>query len=201
MLAPALVVLTLTSTLVLAFPDENPSLNRSDAAIPVVFLVVGLAFSYLWRGFLRERIALGAAGLAALVAAAGASAQANARSYFTALAVSYDAVTEHAIEIAAVIRRHAAEGVPIRQQYLLAVDYWVDARNIALELDDPAWTNTNNLAAPRVPEGLTARPLVFVYKSTDADRLAALERLYPGGSRHLVPQSYPDRNFSVYLVR
>jgi hypothetical protein len=141
------------------------------------------------------------AGIAALLAAASVSMRENAESYFVKLGVSYDRLIEHAMEIAAEIRRHQAQEVPIGQSYLLAVDYWVDARNIALELGDPTWSDTNNIAPPKVPEGLTARPLLFIYRANDAGRLRTLELLYPGGTARVVPQSHPDRNFGVYLVR
>lgn len=200
-LLPALLVLTLPSTLAIAYPNENPSLNRAGPALPVVFLLVGLAFAHLGRGFLRERVTLRAAGLAALVAGAGLSVRENAQAYFGKLGGSYDALIEHAMEISAVIAKYRAEGVPIAQQYLLAVDFWVDARNIALEIDDPAWADTNNIASPKVPEGLTVRPLVFIYRSSDVARVETLERLYPGGTARILAQSNADRNFGVYLVR
>jgi hypothetical protein len=200
-LLPALLVLTLPSTLAIAYPNENPSLNRAGPAIPVVFLLVGLAFAYLWQGFLRERAALRIVGLSALLASAAFSIQQNARAYFDRLGASYDALIEHAMEMAAVIRHYQAEGVPIKQSYLLAVDFWVDARNIALELDDPRWADTNNIAPPKVPEDLTARPLVFIYRSSDTARVETLRRLYPGGTARILPQSHRDRDFGVYLVR
>ena len=200
-LLPVLFVLTLPSTLVFAFPEENPSLNRAGNVIPVVFLLAGLPFAHLWRGFLRERVALRVAGIVALLAGASASMRINAESYFVHFGVSYDAVIEHAMEIAAVIGQYRARGVPIGQQYLLAVDYWVDARNIALELGDPSWSDTNNIGPPKIPEGLTARPLVFVYRANDRERVRALERLYPGGKTRIIPQSQHDRDFGVYVVR
>ena len=43
LVAIGLFVLTLPSTLSLSFPEENPSINRSGTAIPVVFLVAALA--------------------------------------------------------------------------------------------------------------------------------------------------------------
>ncbi|HEY1435621.1 MAG TPA: hypothetical protein VGG65_09615, partial [Thermoanaerobaculia bacterium] len=196
-----LFVLTLPSTLVFAYPEENPSLNRAGVAIPVVFLLVGLPFAYLWRGFLRERAAVAVAGISALLAVAGASLQANADAYFVRFGRSYDRLIEHSMEMAAVFRRYRAGGIPLAQQYLLAADYWVDARNIAFELGDLSWADSHNIPSPGVPEGLTARPLVFLYRANDAGRLAELERLYPGGLERVVPQSNPDRNFAVYLVR
>ena len=200
-LLPALFLLTLPTTLSIAYPEENPSLNRAGPSLPVVFLLVGLAFAHLWNGFLRERVLLRAAGLCALLAGAGYSVQANAEAYFVRLGESYDAVIEHAIEIATLIGRYRSQGIPIRQIYLLAVDYWVDARIIALELGDPSWSDTNNVVPPKVPEGLTVRPLIFVYRSNDAERVRTLERLYPGGTPRIIPQSSRDRDFGVYVIR
>jgi hypothetical protein len=198
---PALFVLTLPSTLVFAYPEENPSLNRSGAAIPLVFLLVGLPVAYLWRGFLRERMALLVAGIAALLAAAAVSARENAEAYFGRFAARYDAVIDHAMEMAAVLRGYQAQGIPLDHQYLLAADFWVDARNIAIELGDPAWVTTHNIPAPSVPSGLAARPLVFLYRASDLERVTALRRLYPGGEARILRQSYPGRDFGVYLVR
>ena len=200
-LLPAFFLLTLPSTLSIAFPGENPSLNRAGTSLPVVFLLVGLAFAHLWTGFLRERVLLRAAGLSALLAGAGWSAQMNAEAYFERLGESYDALIEHALEIATVLGRYRAQGIPIRHAYLLAVDFWVDARIIALELGDPSWSDTNNIVPPKVPEGLTARPLVFVYRANDRERVRALESLYPGGTTRIIPQSQHDRDFGVYVVR
>ena len=199
-LFPSLVVVTLPSTLALAYPDENPSLNRAGTAIPFVFLLVGLSFAWLCRGFLRERLALRAAGLAVLLAAAAASIRENAQAYFVRLGVWYDQVIEHALEVAAVFGQYRARGIPLEQQYLLGTDFWVDARNVALELGQPGWADTHNIPPPRVPEGLTARPLVFVYRFNDTERLEQLHRLYPGGKERIYPQSHPDRNFGVYYV-
>lgn len=199
-LFPALFVLTLPSTLALAYPDENPSLNRAETAAPVVFLAVGLAYAYLWRGIWRERIALRAAGAAALLAAAAVSIRENAVDYFVRLGRSYDAVIEHSLEVAEVLGDYRRKGIPLSQQYLLGTDFWIDARNVALELGDPGWVEAHNVAPPRVPEGLTVRPLVFVYRPNDATRLEILHRLYPGGTERIYPQSYADKNFGVYYV-
>ena len=199
-LFPALFLLTLPSTLALAFPDENPSINRSETAAPIVFLLVGLAFTFLARGLGRERPPLRAVGFAGLLAAAAVSIRQNAVDYFVRFGLSYDAVIEHALEIADVIRDYRAKGVPLSQQYLLGTEYWIDARNVALELGDPAWGETHNVAPPHVPADLKARPLVFVYRPGDTTRLDLLHRLYPGGTERIYPQSHPDRNFGVYYV-
>ena len=48
---------------------------------------------------------------------------------------------------------------------------------------------------------LKARPLVFVYRPIDGERREALRRLYPDGETRVFPQSSPERNFVVYVVR
>ena len=83
--------------------------------------------------------------------------------------------------------------------YLLGVDYWVDGRNIAFQIDDPAWAADHLMAQGKLPEGLTARPLVFLYKPEDVERLERLRRMYPGEGR-VIPQTYADRNFGVYVA-
>ncbi|HTR02167.1 MAG TPA: glycosyltransferase family 39 protein [Thermoanaerobaculia bacterium] len=196
-----LVVLTLPSTLVLAYPEENPSVNRASAAIPAVFLLVGLAAAYLGAGFRREGPGLRAAGFAALLAGALVSARENAEAYFRRLGTSYDALIEHAVEIAAVLSRYRDEGIPLSQQYLLSTRFWVDARNVAFQLGDPGWWEAHNVPPHETPEGLTARPLAFVYRSNDVERQEALRRLYPEGVARIFPQSNADRSFVVYLVR
>ncbi|MEX0880963.1 MAG: glycosyltransferase family 39 protein [Thermoanaerobaculia bacterium] len=200
-LLPAIILLTLPSTLVIAFPNENPSLNRAGPAIPVVFLLVALPFAYLARGFSRERLVPRVAGLAALAAGAVFSVQQNAHAYFVRFGASYDHLIEHSMEMAEVIKQYRARGVPISQTYLLAADFWVDARNIAFELDDPGWSDTHNIVSPKVPEGLEARPLVFLYRSTDTERFEKLRELYPGGTGRTISQTHPDRNFAVYVVK
>ena len=195
-------MLTLPSTLALAYPNENPSLNRAGVAIPVVFLLVSFPFAYLWRGFLRERVALRVAGIAALLAAASISVRENAESVLRqarGLLRCLDRARDGGR------RRHAA--VPHARESRTSsstcsrTDFWVDARNIALELGEAAWVDGHNIAPPAVPEGLAARPLVFIYRATDGQRLEALGRLYPEGAARVIPQSHPDRNFGVYLVR
>ena len=195
----ALFVLTLPSTLVFAYPDENPSLNRAGVAIPAVFVLAGLPFAFLWQGWRREGRAWRAVGLAACAVAMAASIRANREAYFVRLGNSYDSLIEHSMEVAAALRDYQKKGVPLAQEYLLGTDFWIDARNVALDLGDPAWVDAHNVPPPQVPE-LAERPLVFVYRPNELARLEALHRLYPTGTERLYPQSNPDRNFGVYYV-
>ncbi len=198
-LPPALILLTLPSTLSLAYPNENPSLNRAGPALPVVFLIAGGALAWLLRGLARQSAAPRAAGAAVLAAFLAWSAVRNYRVYFGDFAQSYDHMIEHSMEMAQVLREEHARGIPYANMYLLGMDFWVDGRNISFQIDDPAWADDHLLPQGKIPEGLQGRPLVFLYHPSDLGRLDALDRLYHG-HRRLVPQTFSDRNFGVYVA-
>jgi len=194
--ALAFFVLTLPSTLSLAFPDENPSINRSGTAIPVVFLVAALPVMELLGGP-RRRIAsfLAGAGLAILFAF---SVVENYRDYFIGFHRSYEQTVEHSMAMAHVLDDYRRQGVPLRQMYLLYSDYWVDGRNIAFELGDPSWAPAQIVETGKLPPDTGARPLVFLFAPGNPI-LEKLEKTYRGKVR-TVPQSFADRNFRVYSV-
>ncbi|MCP6756843.1 hypothetical protein NL533_34975, partial [Klebsiella pneumoniae] len=79
------------------------------------------------------------------------------------------------------LREWQKKGVPLAHQYLLGTDFWIDARNVALELGDPAWVDAHNVPPPQVPE-LSERPLVFVYRPNELARIETMHRLYPNGT-------------------
>ncbi len=199
-LPPALFVLTLPSTLSLAFPNENPSLNRAGPAIPVVFLIAGASMAWLGRGFAGRAGLSRAAGLASVAALLIWSAERNGHAYFVEFGRSYDNLIEHSMEMAAALREEHAAGIPYANMYLLAQDFWVDGRNIAFQIDDPAWADNHLMPQGELPKRLKERPLVFLYHPSDLQRLDQLQKLYPGTGR-VLPQTFPDRNFGVYVAR
>lgn len=197
LVALGLFVLTLPSTLSLAFPDENPSINRSGTAIPVVFLIAGLAAVDL-----VSRRDGGAATTTARVGIAGLfifSIVLNFRQYFVDFHESYDLVVDHAIQMARVLDDYRRQGVPLRQMYLLYSDHWVDGRNIAFELGDPSWASFQIVDTGKLPPDTGARPLVFLFAPGNPIT-EKLEKTYPGGKARTVVQSFADRNFRVYYV-
>jgi hypothetical protein len=196
----AFFVLTLPSTLSLAYPLENPSLNRAAPAIPVVFLIASLPFAYLCANFSRLRGALRAAGCLVLAAVCGLSIRENFRAYFLVFAASYEQMVEHATRMSDILKQYHSQGVPYSQCYLLGYDFWVDGRTIALEIGDPGWVKEHLVLPENVPVNLRARPLIFLYNLNDKERLARLHRMYPG-TESIARQSHPDRDFGVYVAR
>lgn len=190
-------VLTLPSTLSLAFPDENPSVNRSGTAIPVVFLVAALpVVELVSRRQSRSATVAAGAGLVALLAFSGYG---NFRDYFVGFHRSYDQAVDHSTEMARALDEYRRRGVPLGQMYLLGWDYGVDGRNIGLELGDPSWADGHIIMPGAPPPETRSRPLVFLF-SPAAPNVAELRRIYPGGTERIIRQSFADRNFGIYYV-
>jgi hypothetical protein len=193
----AFFVLTLPSTLSVAFPDENPSINRAGTAIPVVFLFAGLAMSaFAPPPRTRWTALVAAAGLAILL---GVSVYQNYRDYFVSFHKSYEQTVDHSMEMAHVLGRYQLEGVPLRQMYLLYSDYWVDGRNIAFELGDASWASSQIVDTGKLPPDTGARPLVFLFAAGNPIT-EKLEKTYPRGKARTIVQSFPERTFRVYYV-
>jgi len=193
-------LLTLPSTLILTFAHENPSVNRSVAAVPAVFVLAAVPLAYLAAGFAKLRLVGRFVGLAAITALLALSARESYRRYFDDYDRQYDALVEHTVEITHTIQEYAGRGVPVGNVYLVNVPFWLDPRNIAFELGDPGWWVTHEIRPGAPLPQLPQRPLLFVFRPTDTGGREALRRIYPEGKESTVPQSFRDRNFGVYLV-
>jgi hypothetical protein len=194
-------VLTLPSVLILTFTHENPSVNRSAAAIPAVFILAAAPLDRLagWLEPFRPRARV--AGFAAIAALLVLSARESYRTYFGDYHRQYARLVEHTMEMAGEIRSAGARGIPPSNVYVLNTAYWMDPRNIGFELRDPAWAATQEIRPGKLPPRLTRRPLLFLFHPDDEERREALRRQYPGGTERIVEQHDRDRNFALYEVR
>jgi hypothetical protein len=102
-------LLQLPSTLSLAFPDENPSLNRPAGAIVPVFLIVALALDGLLKVLatrLRPRLAAALMWIVALVLVVWSSAQ-NFKLVFDQYETQFRLAAWNTSEMGTVIRQFA----------------------------------------------------------------------------------------------
>lgn len=196
----SLFFLTLASTLALAFPEENPGINRAAVAAPSVFLLAALPAAYLLRRAREQGPRAVVAVLVVLAGLAAFSIQQNFESYFTRFDRQNRILLDPVMEVARVVREYGAKGVPRDNVYLLSTPHWIDARNLAFELDDLAWADKHNVLVGAPVPDLLDRPLLFLCHPSDGERREQLRRTYPAGSELLVPQFFRDRNFEIYYV-
>ena len=197
----SLFVLTLASTLALAFPVENPGINRAAVAIPSVLVLAGLPAAWLVRRA-RERgrgagvaVGLTLAGLGAL------SIQQNYESYFVRFRAEQVTILEPTLDVVRVMREYReARGVPFDNAYLLNTTNWIDGRCIDFEIGDRLWSGPHDVPPAQPVPFILDRPLLFFVHQSDAARRAQLQEVFPNGREELVKQPFKDRSYYTYFV-
>lgn len=167
------------SILSLAFPLENPSLNRTAGAIVPVFLLVGIGLDSLMSalGSAKRRAALawGLVGVLFLLAAFQ-----NYDLIFRQYNEQYTHNAWNTSEMGAVMKDAMARGVPADNIWIVPYPHWVDTRLA------PIWAGLpgRDIAMPRqeLPKTLERTgPRLFMVKSDDVETLTMLQSLYPQG--------------------
>jgi hypothetical protein len=198
-------ILLLPSILSLAFPDENPSLNRTAGAYVPVFLIAAMALDGVITAFGtgRLRSALGCA-LAGILLWGSA-----AQSYdlvFRQFDENFRMNAWNSSEMGAVIKEFGLAYGETDTAWVVPFPYWVDTRLVGVwagipNRDFALWTD-------QLPESLQyAGPKLFIAKASQEDPAAndqnavdALKRLYPQGSLSLHRSAVPGHEFWIYFV-
>jgi hypothetical protein len=190
-------VLMLPSILSLAFPGENPSLNRSGGAIVPVFLIVGLAMdgflkAFESRGSRRFAWALG------LLLFMWASLQ-NYDLVFNQYRKQYDLAAWNTTELGEVVRSFAELTGSPETAWLVGYAHWVDSRLVMINAGFPM---KDNAIWPGSFEGTLSdpRPKLFLINLNDTVDIEALQALYPQGRLREYQSKYEGKNFMVFFV-
>ena len=203
-LVAAIVTLILPSVLSLAYPDENPALNRAAGALVPIFVIVGMTLDGLLTslsvGLNRSGQGLVSAGVVCILFAASASQ--NFDLVFRQYDEQYQRVVWRTSEMGAVI---AEFGQPDRV-WIVPYEQWVDTRLPGLWAGFP----TRDLGLPREELADTLQlpaPKLFIFKASpraaDFDDVATLEilqKLYPQGELSLHESDPWWQSFWVYFV-
>jgi heme/copper-type cytochrome/quinol oxidase subunit 4 len=194
-------MLMLPSILSLTFPGENPSLNRSGAAIIPVFLVVGLAFdSFLTAlesvsaSIWNKRFAW-AVGIFLL---AWASLQ-NYDLVFNQYRKLYDLSSWNTSEMGEVVHDFAALTGSSDTVWLVGYPYWADSRLVMINAGFPLRDNGIMLQnLPDIPDD--SRPKLFLVNPDDSDSTELLRSQYPDGWLMEYKSKYEHKDFMLFFV-
>ena len=194
-------LLMMPSILSLAFPAENPSLNRTGAAIVPVFLLagwsldgwltsLGSALKFRWG----RAITYGAAMLLIFL-----SIQQNYDLVFRQFKEQFDANSWNTSELGAVIRQFADTVGDENQAWVIPYPYWVDTRLVGINAGFPR--HDYALWADQLEETLgVPGPKLFLFKPEDANALEVLRTLYPDGALSLYTSRLEGHDFYIYFV-
>jgi hypothetical protein len=200
-------VLMMPSIISLAFPGENPGLNRAAGAIVPTFIIAGFALvaAVQWSASaLRSRFARGAA-YAFLLILTVVAAVSNYNLVFIQYARQYRLGTHNTSEAGAVIRGFADSVGSYETAHLVGFDYWMDSRLVAINAGnltlDPAVFPAQRPGEPKLQTlAGEERPQLFILNPQDAASVQELRELFPDGRLSRFVSATEGKDFLIYLV-
>jgi 4-amino-4-deoxy-L-arabinose transferase-like glycosyltransferase len=193
-------LLMLPSILSLAFPSENPILNRTAGAIVPVFLIAGIALDGLLTG-ITKREASSTGVIIAWVTGILLLSFSMLHNYdlvFNQYQEAYTQSSWNTSEMGAVIRNYGELHGGTETTWVVAYPHWVDTRLVGINAGEPhrdfaIWPEAfgDTLTMPN--------PKLFLIKPEDLEAVDALHDLYPAGSLS-VYESTVDKDFLLFYV-
>jgi len=193
-------LLMLPSILSLAFPDENPALNRASGAIVPVFVIIAISLDGLMSAMERHAapktgftLSWGVAAILIFIAALG-----NYDLVFNQYQRAYELSSWNTSEMGEVVHDFGSMVGSTETAYVVPYPYWVDTRLVGMNAGDP----TRDYAIPpdQIPATLSdPRPKMFLVDPEDLTDLDLLRQLFPQGNLSTYP-SQVGKNFYIYLV-
>jgi len=194
-------MLMMPSILSLAFPGENPSLNRTAGAVVPVFIIIGLAFESLLRT-LRSRLS-GRIGkiipytiLAVMVLWSGLN---NFDLVFNQYYRIYRASSWNTSEMGEIARFFIESIGSPETTYVVGYPHWVDSRLVAIN----AGQTGRDFAV--LPEGIpqtTAdpRPKMFFVNISDNESINLLASTFSSGVLWQHNSDVENKDFLIFFV-
>jgi hypothetical protein len=206
-------LLQLPSILSLAFPGENPALNRAGAAYIPAFVIAAMALDGFLTSFERGKPALsrverlrsilmwGVAGLLLLI-----SANQNYDLVFDQYAGSFEQGSWNSSDMGQVIQDFERDYGRTDTAWIVPYPHWVDTRLPAVwagipNRDMAMWRDdlptTLELTGPKL---FIVRANIEDPQFNDMETLDALKALYPNGEQRLFDSEVTGHDFWIYLV-
>lgn len=194
-------VLLLPSILSLAFPNENPNLNRTAGAYVVVFVILALGLDAILRS-VWSRVG-GRRGLAYAGALGGflavISLGANYHLFFEKYQTDYNTSAWNTSELGAVMQGFSRlVGTP-QTTWVVGYPYWVDTRLVGINAGYP--TVNPEIFPDSLPQTYAdPRPKLYLLNVADAQSLDLLRVQYPAGRFWLHKSPVEGKDFIVFMV-
>jgi hypothetical protein len=194
-------MLMMPSILSLAFPGENPSLNRTAGAVVPVFIVIGLAFESLIRTFrvrLSGRIGKwGSLGImAVMVLWSGLN---NFDLVFNQYYRIYRASSWNTSEIGEIARFFIESIGSPETTYVVGYPHWVDSRLVAINAGQ---TGRDFAIFPEnIPQtAVDPRSKMFFVNINDAESINLLKSIFSEGVLWEHDSEVENKDFMIFFV-
>jgi hypothetical protein len=199
-------VLLLPSTLALAFEGrENPSLQRSSTAMPVLFTVCGIALALLGEPLRRfpARRGARAVSIGLLAAVLGVSAWDNWHIVFRDYADNYAGAAQNASGIGRVIHDFANSVGSYETAFVKGYANWVDVRAVGIYAGKFGWEQAicdTCLFRDAGSVKDARRSKLFIVHPMDQPFLNQLREMYPDAGIRAEGRRAPHHEFLIYFV-
>ena len=195
-------ILMLPSVLSLAFPQENPALNRSGGAIVPIFIIIGIGFYHFTKIILENKeklISRLIAGTITIVLLTISLFQ-NYDLVFSKYANQFMANALNTSEIGRVISQFVERGNSPDNAFVIPYPYWVDTRLVGINAGFPKkdyalWTE--DLKTTLDIEGNK----LFILMPQDRKALDTLKLLYPEAEEEFYYSKISGKNFIIMSVK
>ncbi len=194
-------LLLMPSILSLAYPGENPSLNRTAGAVVPVFVVIAMAFESTIRT-VWERLQGRAGRLILLVVVALLLIWSGSNNYdlvFNQYYNIYLSSSWNTSEIGELAKLFIdTQGSP-ETTYLVGYPYWVDSRLVAINAGYPGLDFA--IFTDQIPDTTEdPRAKMFFLNVNDEEDMALLQDLYPNGTLSRYASSAQSKDFMIFSV-
>ena len=194
-------MLMMPSILSLAYPGENPSLNRTAGAVVPVFIVIGMAFESIIRAFrmrLAGRVAkiLPLLVLAILVIWSGSN---NFDLVFNQYYRIYRASSWNTSEMGEIARFFIQSIGSPETTYVVGYPHWVDSRLVAINAGE---TGRDFAIFPENIPQTTGDPRakMFFVNINDSETVNLLESTYTEGVLWEHDSQVQNKDFMIFFV-
>lgn len=195
-------LLLLPSVLSLAFPAENPSLNRTGGALIPVFVLVGIGLDTLLTN-LQASLKHQATGAVlawgfGFLLFVGACFH-NYDLVFVDYQTQFKRSAWNTSELGAVIRQFADTVGEEQKAWVVRYPHWVDTRLVGIHAGVPG--SDYALWPDQLSETLDQPgPKMFLFKPDDTEAMQTLRELYPQGQLDLYQSEVEGKDFYIYFV-
>ncbi|MBT3322502.1 MAG: hypothetical protein HN392_09490 [Anaerolineae bacterium] len=198
----SILLLTLPSTLSIAFPEENPALNRAGGAAVIVFVVAALAFDGLLSSLKSRaprKFGVASTWILTILLFSIALFQ-NYDLVFNQYADTFRQGSWNSSEMGQVIVQFEEKHGQTRTVWIVPYPHWVDTRLPGV------WAGIPNrdfaLWQFDLEKSLaeTESPKLFIINLSDSETVEILRKLYPDGVLSQYASTVPKHDFFIYRV-
>jgi 4-amino-4-deoxy-L-arabinose transferase-like glycosyltransferase len=193
--------LMLPSVFSLAFPGENPSLNRTAGALVPIFLVAAMGLDTILQNIKRQLSGLNGSLITAFICGLIliTSMTQNYNLVFVEYNNNYAQNSLNTSQIGKVVRSFIDLYEDPNSVYVVGYPYWVDTRLVAMNAgfatrDFAIWPDHF------IDTVANKRSKLFIINQKDTKSLDQLRQLYPDYYETLYIDVVPTNNFIVFLV-